>query len=98
MAPTDSNPSDSNPSDSNPRIDPDLALQFLRQLYEDSLVRYGRDHEQTLLLAKYVNTPDSDLTAETRQAGELRAVPGEIVHSRFLFRPDHRPSSVKMNG
>lgn len=32
-----------------------LNLQFIRQLYETCLERYGEDHEQTRLLSKYIS-------------------------------------------
>ncbi len=51
------------PAESKPSVDRDLALQFLRQLYEASLARYGPDHEQTLLLSKYVHASGPGLKA-----------------------------------
>jgi hypothetical protein len=47
------------PVDRNPAFDRELTLQFVRQLYEDSFARYGKDHEQTLLLFKYVHASEA---------------------------------------
>jgi hypothetical protein len=54
------------PTERNPDIDRDLTLQFVRQLYEDTLARYGKDHEQTLLLFKYLQAAESDPIAMER--------------------------------
>jgi hypothetical protein len=32
----------------------DSSLQFIRQLYEDCVERYGEDHEETRLVLQYV--------------------------------------------
>jgi hypothetical protein len=46
--------------------EPDVRLQFARQLYEACLAQYGKDHEQTRLMLKYVIFLECSNTTEHR--------------------------------
>ena len=41
-------------------MDRNLTLQFVRQLYDTSVARYGRDHDETILLFKYIQAAEPD--------------------------------------
>jgi hypothetical protein len=60
------------PAERKPTFDRELTLQFVRQLYEDSFARYGKDHEQTRLLFKYVDASEPDpATGSTHRTSEF---------------------------